>query len=381
MRLFLLFFLFLSSGFAYETDQYTVPPRPLKDIGPQLSAFIYQNLQSGIAEINTYLKELPTQIADLEKELGQYPQDFESPLWLDHPEKAMLIALKEKITKNKQLLEQLRTDFGVIAYLHNKYSLVITWNEQRDGVFGAPLDYVYLKSNEKYEDVYYSQGKLNTIYSFAGFHRIISPSYFVFASTVNIYGTYMGVDKFGHFINQGYEYFDLYQKIRKQGLSHQDSLLKIVQWGVDTEDGLFGKIVDGVYSNADLAANFSGFMFYQNFLQPIKIDQQIYPQIIKKNSDGIWFYNEAPVNSRDELLKRFVSDHFDESLNASIYESPQRFFVTKAIKSRCQNWKVFYKLKTEQDFQRRTRDLRSWYSYEYGQKSEGLVDIPSLCFL
>lgn len=372
--------LFYLSSHSYETDQFTVAKHPLKDIGSRLSTFIYQNLQQGILEVNQNLKSLPGQIQDLQNQLAEYPQDLDQIVWIDHPQRAAFIDLKAQLSRKKELLAQLRTDLGVVAYLQQKYALTITWNEQRDGVFGLPVAYASLNKNETYADVYFNQGRLDTIYSFAGFHRIISPSYFVFASTVNAYGTYMGIDKFGHFINQGFEYFQLFHESLAQGLDPQQSLKKIVQWGVETEDGLFGSIVDGVYSNGDLAANFAGFIFYQNFLQPLKINNQIYPQIIKKGTDGAWLYSDDIENSKEQLLKRFMSDHFDESLNGSIYERPQKYFIVKAIKTRCQSWKDFYAFKTKTDFFIRTQKLQTWHGFDYGHKSEGLIDIPSLCF-
>lgn len=372
--------LFYLSSHSYETDQFTVAKHPLKDIGSRLSTFIYQNLQQGILEVNQKLKSLPRQIQDLQNQLAEYPQDLDQIVWIDHPQRAAFIDLKAQLSRKKELLAQLRTDLGVVAYLQQKYALTITWNEQRDGVFGLPVAYAGLNKNETYADVYFNQGRLDTIYSFAGFHRIISPSYFVFASTVNAYGTYMGIDKFGHFINQGFEYFQLFHEFLAQGLDPQQSLKKIVQWGVDTEDGLFGSIVDGVYSNGDLAANFAGFIFYQNLLRPLKINNQIYPQIIKKGADGAWLYSDDIENSKEQLLKRFMSDHFDESLNGSIYERPQKYFIVKAIKTRCQSWKDFYAFKTETDFFNRTLKLQTWHGFDYGHNSEGLINIPSLCF-
>lgn len=380
MKMLILALFLVTSSYAYETDQYSVSKKPLKDLGPQLSLFIYQNLHQGIDEVNQQLKELPRSIALLENELTECPQDIDTVIWVDHPARAACLELKNKIISQQKLLNQLHTDFGVVTFLHEKYALTITWNEQRDGVFGLPLSYANLDKNEKYQELYFNQGKLDTIYSFAGFHRIISPSYFVFASTINAYGTYMGVDKFGHFINQGYEYFQLYNEYLKQGLDREQSLKKIVQWGVDTEDGLFGRIVDGVYSNADLAANFSGFVFYQNFLKSFSINNQLFPRILSKKADGFWSYNEVKENSKDQLLKRFISDHFDESLTASVYERPQRYFVAKAIEKRCQSWKSFYGLHNSADYFHRTDNLKNWYGFDYGYKSEGLIDIPSLCF-
>lgn len=365
---------------SYETDQYSVPPRALIDIGEDFSRFIYQHLEGGLEEMNQSLQKLPKEIEELEKNIASFPVDLSSLIWTEHPQRSEFLQIKQDLEEKKALLKNLQTPLGRIAFLHQKYSMKITWNEQRDGVFGASLSYISQNRQTPYDQIYFNHPKLKTIYSFSGFHRLISPSYFVFASTVKAYGIYMGVDKFGHFINQGFEYFEKYTQALKQGKSSDQAYQEMIQWGKETEEGLFGALVDGVYSNGDLAANFAGFIFYQNFFNDLEISGERFPKILRQNAQGLWVLNSEKENFEKNILKRFFSDHWDESLNASVYERPQRFFIKKALESRCETWKNFYNLTTSTDYNRRTEKLNLWKGFPYGHQSEGQIPVSSLCF-
>jgi len=377
----LVLYLFCGSwGFAYETDQYSVPPGPLADIGEDLSKFVYDRLQQGVQEINRDLEQLPNQILKLETEIAKYP---EMPAYDPDPQNS----IKQRYQKDLRELEDLKnklsflkTERGLVTYLHSKYSATITWNEQRDGVFGVGLAYMQYPENKKNsQPVLYSQNQFKTIYSLAGFHRLISPSYFVFASTMKAYGIQMGVDKFGHFLNQGYEYYEKYQSDLLTQSSPLMALKTVVEWGVSTEDGLFGMIVDGVYSNADLAANFAGFIFYSNFFSDLEIEGKKYPRIFERDKNGFISWRMASENSKESLLRRFISPHFDESLNPSVLESPQRSIVRNAIRSRCHSWIQYNQMRSATQVKSLTDSLILWNGYDYGHRAENTLRIDEIC--
>lgn len=92
-----------------------------------------------------------------------------------------------------------------------------------------------------------------------GVIRVLSP-------TVLLDGVYMGLDKIGHFMQQGYSY---YQIVARQGRPLSDA----EQWGHETEAAAgippgggmpqpYGLASTGVYSPADLEANRRGYEFY-----------------------------------------------------------------------------------------------------------------------
>ncbi|MBK7890998.1 MAG: hypothetical protein IPJ84_09190 [Bdellovibrionales bacterium] len=358
--------MFSLNALAYETDQYTVSPEPLADIGEDLSTFIHSRLEEGIDEINHLRAALPLKIEVLRAEAAR-AEDFVSAV--------------QRVTQAEAQARQLSTQAGQLEYLFQKYSLTMTWNDQRDGVFGVGLSYAqYPHDRKNGKPVSYIPDKLNTTYSYSGFHRIISPSYFVFASTVNVFGTNMGVDKIGHLFNQGYEYSEAYEKHLNAGLSPSKALRHAVALGVKSEDGLFGTIVDGVYSNADLAANFAGFMFYQNLFHDMNFRGATHKRVIELDEYGNLALSRSPENGPRVLMKRFISEHLDESLNPNVLERLQRKPVRRAIKARCASWLKAYGRPTKQQLTATVDQTTRWFGYDYGRRSEGTILPQDECF-
>jgi hypothetical protein len=79
-------------------------------------------------------------------------------------------------------------------------------------------------------------------------------------STVRIANILMGTDKPDHFWAQGYDYY----MVSKQGRQTD----RAVQWGTASERGAYGLLTSGVFSYADLAANWDGYTFYTKLLTP-----------------------------------------------------------------------------------------------------------------
>lgn len=71
---------------------------------------------------------------------------------------------------------------------------------------------------------------------------------------------YVGADKFSHFFNEGFQYF-------KKVLWKGEPLDSAFVYGESMENGLWGKLTMGIYSYADLAANYSGYLFFKNLTQ------------------------------------------------------------------------------------------------------------------
>jgi len=81
-----------------------------------------------------------------------------------------------------------------------------------------------------------------------GYDRTLSPM-------LKVNGIYVGLDKLGHFMQQGYSY---YQLVTTQGRT----LAQAKEWGHQTEYGVYGLATTGVYSLADKNANLQGYHFY-----------------------------------------------------------------------------------------------------------------------
>lgn len=332
MKWLLLIFLSLNSLqlLAYESDQHTVPDYELADVGEDMSNFIHNRILRALGKINA--------------------------------------------TPDKDL-----TEAKIVALIHKEFSGTMTWQDQLDGVFGRHLTiFPYPDNHKNGLPINYLPSKLGNIYSFSGFHRVLSSSYFVFCSSLKMYGIYFGVDKLGHMFNQGYQYFELYQKSLATGASKDMATQAAVDWGVGTEEGIFGRIVTGVYSNGDLAANYAGFIFYQNLLNPISLKGKEFPPILVFESDGYLKVNFERVKKISDLLRPFFTSHLNEVINPSRFEFAQRGIIKKAIRNRCQSIKKFYQWESADDLN--FEEMTTWMGLPYGHRADNLLKVEELCF-
>ncbi|WP_372655595.1 hypothetical protein [Halobacteriovorax sp.] len=132
---------------------------------------------------------------------------------------------------------------------------------------------------------------------------------------MNLDGRRVGVDKIGHFFVEGFGFF------RRAYIKEEGSVESAVRWGKFTENSYFGLTTTGVYSNADLVANYNGMRFW-NMLFLFSDD----PAFKNKKTR----YKLRPYlkcnNSKWKLNKRFgirmfLDDSWDESLNCNYYDS------------------------------------------------------------
>ncbi len=148
---------------------------------------------------------------------------------------------------------------GVINYVYNDLGKSITpWYAFTDPNYnksGIELFVDSLPSTQAYP-VQQRWTKYNGVHSTflwgadtPGYTRIISP-------TMNINGIYIGADKLGHFMQQGYDYYRLLVHPLGGGTQGAEA------WSHGTEVGSFGLGSTGIYSNADRVANTQGGRFY-----------------------------------------------------------------------------------------------------------------------
>ncbi len=118
----------------------------------------------------------------------------------------------------------------------------------------------------------------------------------------------IGTDKFEHLFGMGFNYFERYYKKGK-------SLKSVLKYGVFLEKTILGgnSLATGVFSYADLSANFNGMRFWNHMLQ--LNDDVLGPQ-----------YNEGPYVScenskwvQNNLIDftNYMDVSMDESLNCS----------------------------------------------------------------
>lgn len=125
------------------------------------------------------------------------------------------------------------------------------------------------------------------------------PERYFLTFSVLIDDVFVGPDKVDHFFDQGYAYWQVsrYGKNLKQALNH----------GVSGENGYFGLKASGVFSFADLRANYMGYLFYKDMF-----DLEI--PLFSVTEKGC-LTKERPFD-----WKNWIDWQWDELLNPSYYK-------------------------------------------------------------
>jgi hypothetical protein len=109
----------------------------------------------------------------------------------------------------------------------------------------ATQSYVLSLNDSIYRDINYIEG--------------ISLNLKELSNVLNIGDDLIGIDKLGHFFAEGWRYFEM---VALEGKGVYDALA----WGRKKESGLFGYTTTGIFSYADLSANFNGMRFWNKVL-------------------------------------------------------------------------------------------------------------------
>ena len=197
------------------------------------------------------------------------------------------------------------------------------------------------------------------------YRRALSPlpaSFLFDAPTVRVHGYYLGADKIDHFFQQGHTYYENATKYELEGVGTNGAIAAVVAHGVLQEHKYLGTAMSGVFSNADLAANYAGMKFYQNLRHSVRIGERVWPPMFERSSEG---WRLRPGINPDRLLLPFFSNHLDESLNPSRYRFSRRS-IRSVIHIRCDPWVQFYAERL--DFLAPTGQsfATKWFGEDYG---------------
>jgi hypothetical protein len=138
------------------------------------------------------------------------------------------------------------------------------------------------------------------------------------ARTVRIGDVYCGIDKLSHFFGFGRRYYRRYLRLRGKGAREEKAMDKVVLSGVFWENGLVGRLVDGIFSHADLEADFQGFLLARDLCE----GKTPYIELI----DGKW------VLARHVDIRDYVTPDFDESFNPCHYWALRKRLVLPLLK-------------------------------------------------
>ncbi len=321
--MFLCAILLVQSVAAFETDQYNLPPVPLADIGEEVAEYTRENLREAMNKLNAKIAEK----GNSEKKLAFLRSD-------------------EAITK-------------------------AVFNELGAGIIPFTKSQNWINSHKfKAQPARYKTGYGGSIY------RLIPTNYLTISPTVNLYGVQFGTDKIAHFFQQGFSYYKKYRRGLSKGLSETEARKKAVNWGDFSEKTYFGTLVSGVYSNGDMVSNYVGMKFYQNLTHEIKIGESVKPPVFVLK-DGFWTFDET-----GELLKPFITNHFNEALNPSKFIFILRPTVRGIVRKKaCQAWRERFPNLMQTDFEQITNGLKLWHGEDYGfSGSDKFITIANTCF-
>ncbi len=141
---------------------------------------------------------------------------------------------------------------------------------------------------------------------------------FGLGATIKINGVLLGSDKLGHFFSQGRKF---YLRYRRLGVEE-----RAARWSAFTERAIFGRLTTGVFSNADLVANYEGHRFYRSLFEADVVPDK--PAILSWNGQ------------RWELQRQFdwadhVNDFWDEARNVNDYARRLRPQMMANLKQFC----------------------------------------------
>lgn len=138
---------------------------------------------------------------------------------------------------------------------------------------------------------------------------------------VKVGGEFIGPDKIDHFFDQGYSYW------LKSGFGEDD--LKALDFGVESEYGWYGLKAGGVFSFADLRANWEGYRFYIN--------------LFHEESGHLNLAEDGTVEiSRTFDWNEYIDWQYDELKNPSVYTKANMNRICRHIEENYEEYKETY---------------------------------------
>lgn len=163
-------------------------------------------------------------------------------------------------------------------------------------------------------DVKYAEHLRMSIYDMRSFPYILPLS-----RTMRVGDVYLGTDKFGHMFGFGRRSFKRYLRDREEGIPEEEAVRRTIMHGYFMERYLVGNVMDGIFSYADLEANYQGMMMARAFCEG---DDAYFKRV-----DGKW------VMTRPFDIRPFITPDFDESYNRSRYMGLRKFNVLRVLRA------------------------------------------------
>jgi hypothetical protein len=352
-RICLFFLLMLTTAagaFAHETDQFTTPPgRNFADLGDYLNRWAYDAIERGRDAANGAIRDA-----------------------LDRREPANVIA-------------ELQSPSRLTLAVRGQWPWSVTQIEAFEDVLASPQ----MRRRYPGRVVAYRE-RVGGMYHLAFFPldpRGWSHLAF-FSSTIKVYGVYMGTDKLGHFTDEGINYYYTWLGAKQTGASEREAVAAAVRTGSEgfmSESGMLGMTGNADYSNADLAANFAGFLLYRNLTEPMMLKGRLEPAMLVREGDHWKIADDVRPDSG--FFARFISDHLDEALNPGFFDPYIRPALRRNVAGRSAQILLHYadesgNPRPREWFDAKLEELSTYDGIDYGHlgRYEELVSVGACCF-
>ena len=146
--------------------------------------------------------------------------------------------------------------------------------------------------------------RYDSVYSGLPWYALRVTTFFGVGKTIRLNNQLIGSDKIGHFLSQGRKFHRRYRKSLSEATAAEHSAF--------TERAIFGRVTTGVYSNADLVANYEGHRFYRSLFEDNIVPGK--PAILRWQEGG-W------VMQRQFDWADHVNEYWDEALNVSHFDA------------------------------------------------------------
>jgi hypothetical protein len=207
--------------------------------------------------------------------------------------------------------------------------------------------------------------------------------------TVMSNGVYFGTDKLMHFSHVGFHYYQEFSRARRRGADADAAMQAAVDLGTGphpflSEATWLGLMSTGVWSNADLAVNYVGLLFYRNLTEPIELGGRTWPPLLVRKG-AYWHF--GPELARDGwVFSRYVTDHWDEVLNPNRYGPGIGPLVKRGVAKRCDETVAWYRLRhprirSAAGFRALAEELTTIDGNDYGHRGDldTLVTLANVC--
>lgn len=169
------------------------------------------------------------------------------------------------------------------------------------------------------------------------------------AGTIKAYGVYFGTDKLLHFHQVGHRYCERYRTLLEKGLPPEPARERVIshfaEEGFLAESRGFGSVSTGIYSNGDMAANFAGFKFFLNLTERVVLLGEERPPLVVRC--GVFWRLNNRVRTGSGWFRGYISDHWNEALNPSLYNASMRPHIRRILQDRARHIVEFYTQKDD----------------------------------